>query len=664
MAAGGVNNQSMINTASEDQFECPICSDRYTDPRVLDCMHSFCYKCLCELQKSQVNPKKSKLSCPLCRRQTSLTVEGVAGLLEDLKLSAAMDEFAFDEQVTRGQSSSIKCQACNDDKNWAVSRCMQCDHFLCPECQAQHTRMTLMKSHQIYTLAQFQSGEVIYKSKIREYVPKCKRHTDQHLNIYCETCQQLKCTTCSILGHGGKEHSLVDLPEAVHKCKEEVDTLVGKVKQNMTELTRVIKEADKSQNKMYLLLGQTNKKITKRAEKEFAKIQEMEQKVKKEETKLKQEADRIVQDNAKVFDAAQKTNKTQLKNAEYKLNEVHLLMTQGSQHEILSLKQKILHNLNELVTDIKSENVPNALGYLDFEENEQSLGRVVHKELVQQDKDNASTRSTTLYPKWKLKEVIFGPEDKGFSFKQSVAKFSNNHIVAVDTAHNQLITFSPNSVDTLTKLNFNGLANPIHVVVNKDDHVIVIDKKRTTFVKTFSKKQKFMWQFTPGREINNDPTCLAVDENNLIAVGYMCREEITLHNPDGSFIRKLLAPGITEYLTMHNQRLIYTNSEKSRLISVTYNGSVIFTVDLIDSADQEKLKPTGVLCAWDGSIYVAVCKPSIIPVSSEIQQFSSDGKYIGYNAIGFRNMYGMTSTSNGDLVVAAEDCFEIYEQEI
>ncbi|XP_071803923.1 uncharacterized protein [Asterias amurensis] len=665
MATSGITNQSMINTASEDQFECPICSDRYTDPRVLDCMHSFCYKCLCELQKSQVNPKKSKLSCPLCRRQTSLTVEGVAGLLEDLKLSAAMDEFAFDEQVIRGQSSSIKCQACDDDKEKAVSRCMQCDHFLCPECQAQHTRMTLMKSHQIFTLAQFQSGKVIYKSKIREYVPKCKRHTDQSLNIYCETCQELKCTTCSILGHGSKEHSLVDLPEAIETCKQEVGILVWKVKQNMTDLTKVIKDADKSQKKMYSLLNQTNDKISKRAEKEFAKIKEMEQKVKKDERKLKQEADKTYQDKAKVFDAAQKTNKRQLKNAEYKLNEVHRLMTQGSQHEILSLKQKILHNLNEL-TDLKPENMPNALGYLDFEENEQSLGRIVLEEMVQQDKDNASTRSTTFYPKWKLKEVILGPTNKRFSCKQSIATFSNNHIVAVDTAKNQLITFTPYSVDTLKKLNLIGLANPILAVVNKDDHLIVIDKQRTTYVKIFSKKQRLMGQFLPGGRINNDPTCLAVDENNLIAVGYMCREEITLHNPDGSFIIKLLAPGITGYMTMYNQRLIYTNWEKSRLISVNYNGSVVFTVDLIDLADKEKWKPTGVVCARDGSIYVAVrtCKLSTTPATIEIQQFSSDGKYIGCIAVGSRYMYGMTSTSSGDLVVAAEDCLEIYEQEI
>lgn len=31
----------------DDKLKCPLCKNAFSDPRVLDCLHSFCFQCLC-----------------------------------------------------------------------------------------------------------------------------------------------------------------------------------------------------------------------------------------------------------------------------------------------------------------------------------------------------------------------------------------------------------------------------------------------------------------------------------------------------------------------------------------------------------------------------------------------------------------------------------------
>ena len=139
---------------------------------------------------------------------------------------------------------------------------MDCDHFLCQECQRAHERMAIVKSHQIYTLAQLQSGEITYKSKLRDFTPKCETHTDQNLSLYCNTCEKLVCLMCSVLVHVNPKHSLVDLSEALDKCKQDIAQLVAKVEKSKTELNDALSATEKSRKKLDSMYADTNKKIS------------------------------------------------------------------------------------------------------------------------------------------------------------------------------------------------------------------------------------------------------------------------------------------------------------------------------------------------------------------------------------------------------------------
>lgn len=69
-----ITESSMQNSSSklgydyssiEDILQCPICLNRFDDPRALPCQHVFCYSCMKTITTS--NKLCSMITCPLCR---------------------------------------------------------------------------------------------------------------------------------------------------------------------------------------------------------------------------------------------------------------------------------------------------------------------------------------------------------------------------------------------------------------------------------------------------------------------------------------------------------------------------------------------------------------------------------------------------------------------
>ncbi|XP_033627072.1 E3 ubiquitin-protein ligase TRIM71-like [Asterias rubens] len=364
--AARITVHSVLGKISKDHLECPICTNRFINPTMLDCLHSFCFTCLKELH--QQDPNNSILLCPLCRKKTTLEDNKVDSLPKDFKLNALVDEFTVQEQLLEGQRSEVKCQACDKDHT-AVSRCIDCEHFICQECQQAHQGMTILKYHKIYTLAQLGSGAVKYRSKIRDYVPKCEKHSDQSLNIYCNTCQKLECTTCTLLDHRNFKHDLVGIPEALDKCRQEVSEMVVKAKKRKADFQIDMAQAVHSQKKLKTAFSKTKIKIFEKASAEVTKITE-------EEKKLQREARRIYKDRIQTFETAEDRNDEEVNLADQELDEVDRVMTQGSPHEILRLKQKLLKNLDEL-TKRRRQKTPIKKSFLDFKEGVGLVGRLV-----------------------------------------------------------------------------------------------------------------------------------------------------------------------------------------------------------------------------------------------------------------------------------------------
>ena len=213
-----------LNTLSS--AKCGICSDVYTDPRMLQCLHSFCMKCLKKLSEEQGSG--SSLICPTCEKTASLSDAGLDTLPKDLH-KVRMIVVAEYESKLQGVEET-PCDRCIETSNGpAVSFCVNCCEFLCKVCTKDHKAWRKTLSHELQpvgTSAKVDST-TITKSSLLKRVPEepvyCQIHPDEVLKFYCDTCNVLVCRDCVILEHVGHSYNRI---EKVAE-KEKVDLLAS-----------------------------------------------------------------------------------------------------------------------------------------------------------------------------------------------------------------------------------------------------------------------------------------------------------------------------------------------------------------------------------------------------------------------------------------------------
>ena len=62
----------------EQQLTCPVCLERYTQPRTLPCLHSFCHQCLSHFPVI-VEGGSHCITCPMCSQTNQQPDNGVSG---------------------------------------------------------------------------------------------------------------------------------------------------------------------------------------------------------------------------------------------------------------------------------------------------------------------------------------------------------------------------------------------------------------------------------------------------------------------------------------------------------------------------------------------------------------------------------------------------------
>ncbi len=70
----------------DEQLNCSICLDTYTDPKLLQCFHTFCTKCLIPLVAGD-GQENLVLTCPTCRQVTPIPPNGVRGLQSEFRIN-------------------------------------------------------------------------------------------------------------------------------------------------------------------------------------------------------------------------------------------------------------------------------------------------------------------------------------------------------------------------------------------------------------------------------------------------------------------------------------------------------------------------------------------------------------------------------------------------
>jgi len=182
-----------MSLSIEALCQCAICCEIMTDPKTLQCEHSFCKECLEECVEFDDNSVLPFITCPICRVKNNLGVGGtVSALKAQLFLRQCFDQLNLNDTSERESASQeeIICSHCALTSNNVIKwYCWQCKGFFCQEC---------INVHLTSTCDDFR--EVKFSTKLKTYHLFCSQHNSFH-SAGCVACTSTFCTYCRYENH-------------------------------------------------------------------------------------------------------------------------------------------------------------------------------------------------------------------------------------------------------------------------------------------------------------------------------------------------------------------------------------------------------------------------------------------------------------------------------
>ncbi|XP_044592310.1 RING finger protein nhl-1 isoform X2 [Cotesia glomerata] len=182
-----------------EQFEqlltCAICLDRYRNPKLLPCQHSFCMEpCMDGL----VDYVRRQVKCPECRAEHRIPYQGVQAFPTNVTLQRFLElhiEITGElPDPTSGQTME-RCGVCSE-KSYC-SLCVHCDKKCCPECKDAHMdilrrEITRINSQIRRGLHRLQDALALVEKNTLSLQTNCASVTEEVDEIYRRLSKALK----------------------------------------------------------------------------------------------------------------------------------------------------------------------------------------------------------------------------------------------------------------------------------------------------------------------------------------------------------------------------------------------------------------------------------------------------------------------------------------
>ena len=369
-----------------EEVSCPVCSEIFTDPRHLSCLHSFCLHCLKRWHQTsqRTTSRQEMITCPTCRALSSVPESGD---LNDLPTSFYQNGLIDVLAIKECNNTQVTCGNCGE-KSSEASYCFQCWIFYCDECITAHRKMRSSKNHRALALKEFNDKD--YEDVLRRpaFCPK-QRHQNEELKYYCKDCKLAVCQTCSSLKHSG--HALEHIEDEAKRQKTVIRTLMETQRQNLQAKKNIASQ-----------LEETSVKILQKSEEMKTNIQFFVEKLKAGidakqeclfavvERQTEKTLENLTNESSKIAD--------DIKVTESSLEKAGKLFRRGTSAEIIELKKSletISDNLVQAESDFPDTEEIESLESLVFVENENLLDTVNNDgigllEILQQTKANQS----------------------------------------------------------------------------------------------------------------------------------------------------------------------------------------------------------------------------------------------------------------------------------
>ena len=207
-------------TEKSPSTTCKNCSNPYTDPRMLPCLHSFCTTCI-ESLIVQDGSKKT-IRCPMCETTSHIPEKGIEAIPQNVRLSYEAEVATYEAKI-KG-TVPTDCEACNRiPSEQAVAFCCTCREFQCKPCHDYHLMYKKTANHIALIIDEAKDHDV--SAQLKENMPPgplhCQEHTSAEVKLYCTTCKTLVCIQCTVIQHAG--HKFEEINNFAEKQKVDLD---------------------------------------------------------------------------------------------------------------------------------------------------------------------------------------------------------------------------------------------------------------------------------------------------------------------------------------------------------------------------------------------------------------------------------------------------------
>ncbi|XP_036452764.1 E3 ubiquitin/ISG15 ligase TRIM25-like [Colossoma macropomum] len=218
---------SSSSLLSEDQLQCSICLDVFTDPVSTPCGHNLCMVCLKECWDSS-----SRCQCPVCKTEfptrPELSVNTfISGLAAQFKKSVQVKSSRAPEKPDKSQ---VLCDYCENNCA-ALKSCLICMASYCKTHLEPHQRVALLKKHKLMDAVE----------NLEDYI--CQNH-ERPLELFCRDDQTSVCQSCTETDH--KTHSTVPIEEESGERKTQLGKTQAEVQQMIQDRLKKIEEVKQS----------------------------------------------------------------------------------------------------------------------------------------------------------------------------------------------------------------------------------------------------------------------------------------------------------------------------------------------------------------------------------------------------------------------------------
>ena len=284
----------------EEQLNCSICLDTFTDPKLLQCFHVYCQQCLVPLGVRDQQGQLS-LTCPTCRQVTPIPSRGVAGLQSAFHINHLLEI----------QDSVKKLQNPPANLDGAV-------------------------------------GGTVVEKPAKNAAQFCFEHVEEKLKLYCETCGELICYKCVIRGGKHHSHDYEELNQAFEKYKEEITSSIEPMEKQVAIIKKALALIEQRCGEIFDQRAaiENNIHVTFRRLREVLTVRE---------TELIGQLHQITQGKLKGLAAKSDQIETTLAQLNSCLHFMRKSITIGDKSNVLMMKMNTIKQVKEMTTPFQTE---------------------------------------------------------------------------------------------------------------------------------------------------------------------------------------------------------------------------------------------------------------------------------------------------------------------